>query len=52
VTNILIQVNGSTVFNGIDFTNSFVVNAGDTIYIKVTRNTLVTGKFTLIGTII
>lgn len=52
ISNILIQVNGVTVFNGIDFTNSFTVNVGDTIYIMVTRNNLLTSKFTLIGTII
>jgi hypothetical protein len=51
-TNILIKVNGDTVFNGIDFTNSFTVNAGDTIFINVTRDVLVTAKFTLIGKII
>lgn len=52
VTNILIQVNGNTVFNGIDFTNSFTVSAGDTIFIRVTKDVLSTSKFTLIGSII
>ena len=51
-TNILIEVNGVAVFNGIDFQNSFVVNAGDTIFIRVTRDVLTTSKFTLIGNII
>jgi hypothetical protein len=51
-TNIEIKVNGTQVFNGIDFTSSFVVNAGDTIYIKVSRDYYSTAKFTLIGNII
>lgn len=51
-TNIEIKVNGVQVFNGIDFTTSFVVNAGSEIYIKVSRNIYSTAKFTLIGNII
>ena len=51
-TNILIRVNGVEVFNGIDFQNSFVVKAGDDIYIKVSRDFFSTAKFTLIGNII
>jgi hypothetical protein len=51
-TNIEIRVNGLQVFNGIDFTNSFVVNVGDEIYIKVSRDIYSTAKFTLIGNII
>ncbi len=50
--NIEIKVNGVQVFNGIDFTNSFVVNAGDSIYIKVSRDFYSTAKFTLIGNIL
>ena len=52
VTNIQIKVNGVEVFNGIDFTNSFVVSAGDVIFISVIRNILNTSKFTLLGTLI
>jgi hypothetical protein len=51
-TNILIRVNGTEVFNGVDFQNSFVVNTGDEIYIKVSRDFYTTAKFTLIGKII
>jgi len=52
VTNIQIKVNNIEVFNGINFTNSFTVNAGDVIFISVTKSVLSTAKFTLIGTII
>lgn len=51
-TNIEIRVNKVLIFNGIDFQNSFVVNAGDEIYIKVTRDFYSSAKFVLIGKII
>ena len=52
ITNIIIKVNGVEVFNGIDFINSFVVKAGDDIFIKVVRGVNTQNKFTLIGNII
>jgi hypothetical protein len=52
ITNILIEVNGVEKFNGIVFSNSFVVNAGDEIYIKVTKSSMTTGKLTILGNII
>lgn len=51
-TNIFISVNGVQVFNGLDFNNNFIVNAGDTIFISVTRDLGTAAKFTLIGDII
>tara|TARA_R100001015_G_C4627462_1_gene187011 strand:+ start:773 stop:1825 length:1053 start_codon:yes stop_codon:yes gene_type:complete len=51
-TNIFISVNGVQVFNGLDFNNNFIVNAGDSIFISVTRDLGTAAKFTLIGDII
>ncbi len=52
ITNILITVNGVQKFNGIDFVNSIVINAGDEIYIKVSKDFNSTGKLTILGNII
>jgi hypothetical protein len=48
----LITVNGVQKFNGIDFVNSIVINAGDEIYIKVSKGFNSTGKLTILGNII
>lgn len=52
-TNIQIKVNDVEKFNGIDFTGTnIVINAGDLIYIKVSRDFYSTAKFILVGNII
>jgi hypothetical protein len=52
ISNIRITVNGSEVFNGIVLNNPIVVNAGDTIGIEVTRNEILSGKFTMFGELV
>ncbi len=52
ITNIIIEVNGVEKFNGIDFVNSIVINAGDEIYINVSKSLNTTGKLTILGNII
>ena len=48
--NIIIKVNGVEKFNGIDFSmTNIVVNAGDLVYIEITRDANKTSKFTLKG---
>jgi hypothetical protein len=49
ISNIIITVNGSEVFNGIVMSNPIVVSANDTVGIEVSRNDILTGKFTLFG---
>lgn len=54
ITNILIRVNGVQKFNGLALTlsNSFVVEAGDMVFIKVTKELSDTGKFQLSGNLL
>tara|TARA_Y100000389_G_scaffold43543_1_gene38199 strand:+ start:3658 stop:4710 length:1053 start_codon:yes stop_codon:yes gene_type:complete len=52
MSNIFISVNGVEVLNGLDLTSDFIVTAGDTIFIKVTRVFGTKAKFTIIGDII
>lgn len=51
ITNVLITVNGNTKFNGIVMSgqDQFVVNAGDTVFITVTKNFYKTCKLQLNG---
>jgi hypothetical protein len=52
ISNIIIQVNGNEVVNGLTLSDNFTVNAGDTIFIGVTKNYLDNGKFQLLGNIL
>ena len=52
ITSIQINVNGVEKFNGLSITTPIVVNANDTIYIKINRPWNTTGKFTLTGNIL
>ncbi len=52
ISNIDILVNGVTMFSGLAFNTTIIVNAGDTIFINVTKSDLSTCKFTLTGNLI
>lgn len=52
ITNIIIKVNGVQVFAGLDLTSDIIINAGDTIYISVTKDFYSVCKFQLIGNLI
>lgn len=52
VTNVVIKINGIELLNGIDFPSPIVVNAGDEVFIKITRGSNTTAKFTLNGNLI
>ena len=54
ITNVEITVNGNVVFNGIIVTgqNQFVINAGDTVFINVTKDFYKTCKLQLNGFLI
>jgi len=49
ITNIIIQVNEITIFNGTEMTEPITLTAGDKIMIKVLKNNLVSGQFQLLG---
>ena len=49
ITNITILVNGVQVLNGLTLTTSIILNAGDQVDIKITKNNLLVGKFQLLG---
>jgi len=54
ITNITITVDGLVVFNGINITGptEFIINAGQNVFISVTKNYNQTGKFQLGGYLI
>jgi hypothetical protein len=52
ISNIIIKVNNVEKVNGISITDSFQVNAGDSIYIDITKDFNATGKFQLVGNIL
>lgn len=54
ITNVIVTINGNIVFNGIIVTgqNQFVINAGDTVFISVTKDFYKTCKFQLNGFLI
>ena len=49
LTNINITVNGVTVLNGLTLVNPITLNSGDVVLITVSKNSLVTGQFQLMG---
>jgi hypothetical protein len=49
ISNITILVNGVQVLNGLSLTTSIVLNAGDQVDIRITKNNLLVGKFQLLG---
>ena len=51
-TNIILKVNGIEKLNGLTIGSNIIISAGDTIYIKVSRDFYTAAKFTLIGKII
>jgi hypothetical protein len=51
ITNVIIKVNGDTKFNGTIITgqDQFVINAGDTVFISVTKDFYKTCKMQING---
>lgn len=51
IHNIIIEVNGVEKVNDLSISGSqqFVINAGDTVYIKINKSIFSTGKFQLVG---
>jgi hypothetical protein len=49
LTDINIQVNGVTILNGLTLNNPITLNSGDIVLITISKNSLVSGQFQLIG---